>query len=85
MSSFFLYDFLYLFSILQQICQPISHTVPAVTNLRFDDVLPARIRALRNKDHSWQNAPEQRCGHGTKRKQPCYAKLADSLSNPTLQ
>jgi hypothetical protein len=39
-----------------------SHNVPAVY-----DVLPARIRALRNKDQGWQNVPEQRRGNGAQR------------------
>jgi hypothetical protein len=40
----------------------VSHNVPAVC-----DVLPARIRALRNKDQGWQNVPEQRRGNEAKR------------------
>jgi hypothetical protein len=34
------------------------HNVPAVANLRFDDVLADRIRALHNKDQGRQNVGE---------------------------
>jgi hypothetical protein len=40
----------------------IAHNVPAV-----DDVLPARIRALRSKDQGWQNVGGVRRGNGAKR------------------
>jgi hypothetical protein len=39
-----------------------AHNVPAV-----DDVLPARIRALRSKDQGWQNVGGVWRGNGAKR------------------
>jgi hypothetical protein len=39
-----------------------AHNVPAV-----DDVLPARIRALRSKDQGWQNVAEFWRGNEAKR------------------